>query len=443
MRSRASDEHLSADERSAVAALSKLAEPLPPLDAPDFAAFADRLADAKVVLLGEASHGTSEFYRARAAITKRLIERHGFRIVAVEADWPDAAAIDRYVRWKPHRPDEEAPFQRFPVWMWRNVEVDQFIRWLRDRNEAAPSVRAGFFGLDLYSLDTSIRAVIDYLDAVDPATANVARERYACLRPWAGAHVDYGRAALERGFAPCEEAVVGMLQSLLAKRLDYCAQDGEAFFDAAQNARLVRDAEVYYRAMYYGSAQSWNLRDRHMFETLEALVGEERLGGKAIVWAHNSHIGDARETGMSERGEHNLGQLCRERWGDGALLVGFGTDRGTVAATTDWGDDMEIKQVRPALPSSYEAIARATGIPRYLVDFRRADASRRAPLSERRLERFIGVIYRPETERWSHYVESALARQFDVYLWFDETAAISPLATHSEGGEPDTYPFGL
>ncbi|MFP4404957.1 erythromycin esterase family protein [Rhodosalinus sp.] len=429
-----------------VACIARAAEPLPAIDSRDFAGFADRYADRRVVLLGEASHGTSEFYRARAAITRRLIEQHGFDIVAVEADWPDAAAVDRYVRHHALRDVEERAFHRFPDWMWRNTDVDDFVHWLRAHNEsiADPDRRAGFYGLDLYNMRGSIAAVLAYLDEVDPRAAAIARERYGCLTPWQKDPAVYGRAALSRGYGECEAHVVAQLRDILAHRLDYEAKDGASFLDAAQNARLIRSAERYYRIMYYGGADSWNLRDTHMFETLTNLLEAGGPQAKAVVWAHNSHIGDARATEMgTRRGELNIGQLCRERWGDAAALIGLGTHTGTVAAATDWGSQMEAKRVRPSMPDSIERLCHGTGIPSFLLDLAR-DPALAERLSEPRQERFIGVIYRPETEALSHYADAALARQFDAWIWFDETQAVTPLrAEHLRPGVSDTYPFGL
>jgi erythromycin esterase-like protein len=422
------------------------AEPLPDLDDPAFGALFDRFADARVVMLGEASHGTSEYYRARAAISKRLIERHGFNIVAVEADWPDAATIDRYVRHRPKREGEEAAFQHFPTWMWRNAEVDAFIGWLKAHNGGlAQEEMAGFYGLDLYNLGGSIRAVIDYLDDVDPEAARVARARYGCLTPWSADPAAYGRMAITEGYARCEAPVVQMLQELMRKRSEYVAEDGEEWLDAAANARLVKNAEAYYRIMYHDAAESWNLRDTHMFETLCQLLDAKRPGSKAIVWAHNSHIGNAAHTEMGQvRDELNIGQLVKEKFGEAARLIGFGTHSGTVAAADDWDEPMEVMQVRPSLPGSYERLSHDSGVPRFLLDLREGVNEEAAEvLLEACLERFIGVIYRPETERWSHYSQCVLPNQFDVWVWFDETKAVTPLPGEQRPGEDETYPFGL
>jgi protein-L-isoaspartate(D-aspartate) O-methyltransferase len=422
------------------------AEPLPDFNDPAFGRMFDRFADARVVLLGEASHGTSEFYRARDAITRRLVETHGFRIVAVEADWPDAASIDRYVRVAPARRPPEPAFQRFPTWMWRNTDVDRFINWMRQHNEPLPrDQQAGFYGLDLYSLNTSIHAVITYLDSVDPEAARIARRRYGCLTPWSKEPAQYGHMALTAGYAVCEDAVTKMLQSLLSKRLEYSLKDGESFFDAEQNARLVRDAEAYYRAMYYGSAESWNLRDTHMFRTLQHLLDAGGADSRAVVWAHNSHIGDARYTEMGQlREELNIGQLCRQQFGDQAALIGFGTDQGTVAAADNWDEPMQVMRVNPSMAGSYERLFHGAGVERCLVDLRSGQHPElRERLTESQLERFIGVIYRPHTERWSHYSDAQLPRQFDAYVWFDRSTAITPLTDEHGRGVPETWPFGL
>lgn len=426
-----------------VTALAAAAEPLPAIDDPAFAAAFDRFAGARVVLLGEASHGTSEFYRARAAITRRLIERHGFTLVAVEADWPDAADINRFVRG---RPALDGPaFARFPAWMWRNREVEAFLLWLRDWNAGRPEGRqAGFYGLDLYNLAGSIRAVLDHLDAVDPETAALARRHYGCLRPWMEEPQRYGLFARSTGRAACEAGVLAMLGEL-QQRQRAGAGEFEGLLDAAGNARLIANAEAYYRAMFNGADASWNLRDTHMADTLAALL-DAHPGARAVVWAHNSHIGDARQTEMgTRRGELNLGQLVRERLGADAALIGLGTDRGTVACADDWDAPMVVKPVTPARPDSFERLARDTGLPRFLLDLRPgAQDDVREALFEPRLERFIGVIYRPETERWSHYAEARLGAQFDAWLWFAETEALTPLpGADAAGGEDATWPFGL
>ncbi|XSG82945.1 MAG: protein-L-isoaspartate(D-aspartate) O-methyltransferase [Methyloligella sp. ZOD6] len=424
--------------------MAEAAEPFGELE--ELAAMIDRFADRRVVMLGEATHGTSEFYRARAAITERLVRRHGFNIVAVEADWPDAAVYDSVIRGLPRPSIPERPFTRFPTWMWRNAEVESLLKRLAAANAdiAEPERLCGFYGLDIYSLAASLGTVLEYLDRVDPEAARIARERYSCLAPWRADPARYGRMAISRGYEACEEAVARTLRDLLTKRLDYLHEDGEAFFNAEQNARIVAGAEEYYRAIYYGGAVSWNLRDRHMFETLERLLAHRGPASKAVVWAHNSHIGDARATEMGQvRAEHNIGQLARQRFGDQAVLIGFGTDRGTVAAASDWDGPMEIKRVRPARSDSFEGVSEQTGIPAFLLETGPGQKDDlREVLAEPLLERAIGVIYRPQSERLSHYFEAELSNQFDAWIWFSETQAVTA-RPHAEHGPEETYPFGL
>jgi protein-L-isoaspartate(D-aspartate) O-methyltransferase len=412
---------------------------------PGFHALLQRIGDAHVVLIGEASHGTSEFYRLRAAITKRLIEDKGFRIVAAEADWPDAARIDHYVRHRETTPSDWTAFARFPTWMWRNVEVREFVDWLHEYNSTMPvAQRTGFYGLDLYSLYNSVRAVINFLEDVDPELAAVARWRYGCLSPWEADPAAYGYAALTGAYRNCEQDVVEMLTELHRKRQDYAHMDGGRFLDAAQNAALVANAERYYRIMYYGSRASWNLRDTHMFETLKRIMDDHGQGSKAVIWAHNSHIGDAAATEMSARGEINIGQLCGQSFGDESYRIGFGTDHGTVAAASQWDGPMEVKAVQPAHAQSYERLFHRTGQPGLILPLRHnQNLEVIGELAQPRLERAIGVIYRPETELASHYFEAELPRQFDEYIWVDRSSAVTPLTTGELRGVPDTYPFGL
>jgi len=406
-----------------------------------------RIAHSRLVLLGEASHGTAEFYEMRARITRELIEKKGFNVIAVEADWPDAAHINHYIHGAAPDPLlESTPFSRFPTWMWANDSVLEFTRWLKVHNEklAAPQQQVGFYGLDLYSLYSSIEVVLNYLEKVDPETAQVARVRYGCLMPWADDPGMYGQVTITRQYRECEEDVLATLQDLLRKRMDYSLADGERFFDAEQNARLVADAERYYRTMYYAENNSWNQRDQHMFDTLRSVLAFRGPESKAVIWAHNSHIGDARATQMSARGEFNIGQLVRQKYPDDAYLIGFGTDHGTVAAASEWGGPMEVKQVQPSHIDSYERLCHETMTDNFLLPLSKPlqEITRNELLAER-LERAIGVIYRPETELQSHYFYASLPRQFDEYIWFDETRAVKPLTRETIKGTPDTFPFGL
>ncbi|UVJ45585.1 erythromycin esterase family protein [Pseudomonas sp. LS1212] len=426
--------------------LKQYAEPLPALDSPEFGKLFDRYGDARVVLIGEASHGTSDFYRTRAAITKRLIERHGFSIVAVEADWPDAGQIDRCVRGLGPSAWKHKAFTRFPVWMWRNTDIDRFARWLHAHNRALPpGQRVEFRGLDVYSMRNSIAEVLGYLERIDPQLAHEARHRYGCLTPWQDDPALYGHFVERLGEMPCEQAVVEQLNSLLGERLGRFIKEDEAFFGATQNARVVRAAEQYYRAIYRSSEASWNLRDQHMFDTLRALLDHRGNDARAVVWAHNSHIGNAAATSMGWSGELNIGQLCRLAFGRDAVLIGMGTDRGEVAAADDWDGEVQVKKVLPSRADSWEQQFLKAGVSASLTDWREsARGNLREALSQVLLERAIGVIYRPGSERRSHYFEAVLAEQFDAYVWIEKTRAVTPLpAPHITSREEDTFPFGV
>lgn len=429
-------------EADLAAYLNVNAEALPKLEYGEaFASFFDRYADARIVMLGEATHGTAEFYRARAAITRRLVEKHGFRILAIEGDWPDAAELDRYVR-QHGRWGERSAFVNFPRWMWRNKEFATLLRHLRQWNEGrATTDRLEIRGLDVYSLHRSVDEVLTYLDRVDPDAARIARRRYGCMTPFLEQPQAYGAAALRTG-RNCEDAVVEQLVALLEQRLRYAASDGDAYFDAEQNARVVCAAEGYYRAMYQGSVESWNLRDSHMFDTLTRLLELRGPQSKIVVWAHNSHIGNAGATAMGEQGEFNIGQLARVRFGDCLVAIGFSTDRGRVMAADDWGDPPRIKDIVTSRADSWERVIRDAGKPSALIDWRH-DISLREAVNARRLERAIGVIYRPETERWSHYFDAHLGKQFDAVVWFEETNPVTPLQGGPAEGAPDIYPFGI
>ncbi len=418
----------------------------------DFDSLLKTIGDSRYVLIGEASHGTHEFYRLRAQTTKRLIAEKDFHAVAVEADWPDAYRVNQYVRFEGD--DEDAidalsGFQRFPAWMWRNADVLDFVGWLRNHNEHRHSHRVGFYGLDLYSLHASIRAVLDFLDKVDPEAARRARSRYACFDNFGEDTQAYGYATSFGLNKSCEDEVISQWMEMHRRAGDLARRDGQvardAFFFAEQNARLVKNAEEYYRAMFHERVSSWNLRDNHMAETLHALMHHLGAKSKVVVWAHNSHLGDARATEMGQRGELNLGQLVRQRYGREATLVGFTTHTGTVTAASGWDRPAERKHVRPALPGSYEALFHATGVPNFILRLSKKEEAT-AALGEPRLERAIGVIYLPQSERASHYFHALLPEQFDIVLHYDETRAVEPLERTSawETGEvPETYPSML
>ena len=423
----------------------------------DYDPLLERIGGARFVLLGEASHGTHEFYRERAEITQRLIAEKAFTAVTVEADWPDAYRVTRYVRGVgdgKNAADALAGFKRFPTWMWRNVDVLHFLGWLRAHNDAlnGNAQRVGFYGLDLYSLRASIAEVLAYLDKVDPEGAQRARYRYACFDHFGEDPQAYGYAARFDLSASCEGEVINQLVELRRRAAEYATRDGrvaaDEYFYAEQNARLVKNAEEYYRSMFQGRISSWNLRDRHMAETLDALVAHletQAQHPKVVVWAHNSHLGDARATQMGDAGEFNLGQLVRQRYGDEAVLIGFTTYHGTVTAASTWGGSAEHKRVRPALRDSYEALFHDLGLPRFLLMLGNSNDTLRE-LRQPRLERAIGVIYLPETERISHYFEARLTEQFDAILHFDDTRAVEPLERTAEwerGRLPETYPSGI
>jgi erythromycin esterase-like protein len=422
----------------------------------DFDPLLALVGDSRFVLIGEASHGTHEFYRIRAEITKRLIREKGFSAIAVEADWPDAYRVNRYVQARGSDTDASQAlggFKRFPQWMWRNADVLEFIGWLRDHNDAKSiSRKVGFYGLDLYSLHASMEAVLSYLRKIDPEAALRAERRYACFDQFGEDPQSYGYAATA-GLAPsCENEVISQLVELQTSAAKYATLDArmaaDDLFFAQQNAKIVLNAERYYRAMFGNRAASWNMRDRHMAATLDALIAfleYDRRQPKIVVWAHNSHLGDARATEMAGRGELNVGQLMRERWGQRALLVGFSTYSGTVTAASDWDEPAERKIVRPALQESYESLFHNLGLGNFFLGLR-GNSEAILGLRQPRLERAIGVIYRPENERMSHYFSARLPHQFDAVLHYDVTRAVEPLERTGlwERGElPETYPSTL
>lgn len=422
----------------------------------DFDPLIDRCHNARLVLIGEASHGTHEFYDLRARLTRQLIESHGFSAVIVEADWPDAYRVNRYVRGGSDDMDSDSAlggFRRFPQWMWRNEVVADFVAWLRRHNDSVnPPDRCGFYGMDLYSLYSSMEAVLNYLDRVDPSAAHRARSRYACFESFQTDPQAYGWAAAYDFGKTCEDQVVAQLVDLQAHAAELAQRDGvaaedEAFY-AEQNARLAKNAEEYYRQMFTGEKDTWNLRDTHMTDTIEALLHHlERTRQwpiKAVVWAHNSHLGDARATEMSRQGEVNVGQLCRERFGDAVYSIGFTTHTGRVSAASDWGDDVQDKTVQPSLPGSFERLFHQVGEPVFLLDFATMPQVTRL-LHEQRLQRAIGVVYRPETERQSHYFYTRLPEQFDAVIHVDSTTAVRPLerSARLEMQKAETFPTGI
>lgn len=466
-------------DQTIIEALQREAFPLTELD--HLSRVVEEVGDASIVLLGEATHGSREFYRIRAEITKRLITEKGFDAIAVEADWPDALRVSRYVRATQTAPaaavtlgDTSASeprqalqgFERFPQWMWRNTEIVELVAWLKQHNQerqegshqGAQDARQqdgiGFYGLDLYSLRNSMEAVVRYLSTVDPEAAREARARYACFDHLAEDPQRYGYAATFGMRKDCEDEVIRQLVAMTTDAGRYADLDGDnaadELFYAQQNARVAQNAEAYYRTMFLGRNASWNLRDEHMADTLDALRAHiaRRKGtpAKVVVWAHNSHIGDARATEMGDHGQLNLGQLVRERHGLAeTFLLGFTTHDGTVTAASEWDAPAEKKSVRASLAHSYERLLHDTGLKQFFLRMR----DRRylsELLQERRLERAIGVIYLPENERMSHYFHASLSQQFDAVIHVDTTHALRPLEAvvqpqHDEA--PETYPTGI
>lgn len=446
---------MSASIEISAAALAAVARPLDGGPG-DYDALLELVGDARFVLIGEATHGTHEFYEERARITQRLIREKGFTAVAVEADWPDAYRVNRYVRGEGQDTSANealSGFERFPAWMWRNTDVASFVDWLRGHNmglQTGPKV--GFYGLDLYSLFTSVREVLNYLDQVDPAGAQDARRRYACFDHYDEDSQHYGYATGVGLSESCQQGVLTQLQELQQRAADYMGADGtspeDAFFYAQQNARLVKNAEEYYRTMFRGRVSSWNLRDSHMAETLDALnqhLSKDGAPAKIVVWEHNSHIGDARATYMGNLGEWNVGELARKAYPGETCLIGFSTYDGHVTAASEWDGPAERKRVRPGMPGSYEELLHAVGRERFYLNLRDDSPARRL-LLERRLERAIGVLYLPRTERQSHYFDAQMAQQFDAIIHIDRTEALTPLDATSgwhSGEPPETYPEGI
>lgn len=440
-------------------AIPLIQESLRPLSgtAADYNPLLELIGEARYVLLGEASHGTHEFYKARAEITKRLITEKKFTVVAWESDWPDALRVSRYVRGvgsDKSAMEALSGYKRFPTWMWRNADILELVSWLRNYNSHLPTgaPKVGVYGLDLYSLHASMEAVVRYLEETDPIAAQAARRRYACFDDFGDDPQAYGRTAGIHESLSCEDEVVRQLVELQKHAANFLNQNGrvaaDELFFAEQNARVAVNAEHYYRAMYYGRPNTWNLRDTHMVDTLDELMGHLEEQGerpKAVIWAHNSHLGDARATQMGERGELNVGQLVRERHAREGFSVGFTTYTGTVTAASDWDSVAERKHVRPALEDSYEELFHEVGTSDFFLPLR-GNKKLADEFKRERLERAIGVIYRPGTERWIHYFHANLSAQFDAVIHFDETSAVEPLERTPEwirGELPELYPTGL
>ncbi len=415
----------------------------------DLDAVLDQIGDGRYVLIGEASHGTSDFYRWRAELSKRLIVERGFSFVAVEGDWPDCYRVNRYVRGQPDSGNDAYEvlhaFERWPTWMWANREVVEFITWLREHNETrAPAARAGFYGLDVYSLYESMAEVVRYLEEVDPGAASAARRAYSCFEPYYDDVQEYARAT---ALVPtsCEDEAVSILAALRRMAPEYAEDGPEAYFNAEQNALVARGAELYYRTMIRGGPGSWNVRDHHMVDTLERLMHLHGPLARGIVWEHNTHIGDARFTDMARAGMVNTGQLVRQRHGEeGVVLLGFGSYQGTVIAAEEWGLPMQRMRVPEARGDSYEALMHRVGVPEFLLVFDGSDDGGVPGLDVVRGHRAIGVVYDPTHERWGNYVPTLLPRRYDSFVFLDHTGALDPLhmPVRVTGEPPETYPSG-
>lgn len=403
----------------------------------------EKIGDARFVLIGEASHGTHEFYQTRIEITQELIQQKGFMAVAIEGDWPDVYHIHRYLQGailKENTQEALSEFKRFPIWMWRNAILPPFLSWLRSYNdELKTSEKIGFYGLDLYSLNASMQSVINYLSKVDPESAEKAKKRYACFDHLGCDPQIYGYLTNLGIKKSCIKEAVEELIELQHHAIEYLRKDGlvaeDEYFFATQNARLIKDAEIYYRSMFEGYESSWNIRDKHMADTLNVLADhlENRLNrpAKIVVWAHNSHVGDARATEMSERGEINIGQIIREQHDRDVYSIGFSTHEGFVTAADDWGAPAERKKVNPGFESSYEELFHHLKAKNFLLDLT-GNKQLEHFLHIPRLQRAIGVIYRPDTERLSHYYFTRLPYQFDCIIHIDKTNAVEPLDINPE-----------
>jgi erythromycin esterase-like protein len=413
------------------------AEPIQNLDAPNLDGLIERIGDSRVVLLGEATHGTAEFYKLRAEISLRLIREKNFGLIGLEADWPDVEGVNEFIRWKT---DSWDGFHRFPEWMWRNTAFSEFADLLRSHNQSEGNRPVSIFGLDLYSLHASLDSVLQFLKKRDPEKMKLALAAHDCLSRWQEDPTLYGLAVWNEQIKTCEDEVFKVLRELHA---ELSKKSSSGLMSAAQNARVVKNAEAYYRIMYEGSVESWNLRDQHMFDTINFLLEHHGPESKIIVWEHNSHIGNALATQMGAIGEHNVGQLVREKYGDDAYLVGFMTDHGTVAAASSWGGPMQVKSLQPTRSDSYETLFHQTGIENFFLPLRNQKEDLIEELKQPRLERAVGVLYLPQSERSSHYFKANLPEQFDEICWIDNTTAVTPTEFVIANEEPDTYPFGI
>ena len=423
---------------------------LPLADASDLDPLMERTADARYVLLGEATHGTSEFYTWRTRLSQRLIREKGFSFIGAEGDWPDCYRVNRYVKSYPdsgsRARDVLHAFERWPSWMWANREIVELAEWLREHNRRLPSARqVGFYGLDVYSLWDSMHAVVSYLESVDPAFARAARTAYRCFEPYGEDVQEYARAT---ALVPtsCEREAVSVLSALRSKASEYREDGADAYFNAEQNALVARNAELYYRTMVRAGPASWNVRDTHMVETLERLMKHHGPDAKAIVWEHNTHIGDARFTDMARSGMFNVGQLVRQAHdADDVVLVGFGTHHGTVIAGAEWGAPMQRMRVPNAEPASFEAAMHAAGRGDALLVFDGSDDAGVPGLDDPIGHRAIGVVYDPRHEAWGNYVPTIVPRRYDAFLYVEESSGVDALhmPVLVDGEPPETYPTGM
>ena len=437
-------------EREEEALADRIAERAIVLHDPgDLGPLLEMIGDSRYVLIGEASHGTSDFYRWRAELSRRLIAEQEFSFVAVEGDWPDCYDVNRFVKGFPDSGDSAYAvlhtFDRWPTWMWANRDVVEFATWLRQHNDRLPSeAQAGFYGLDVYSLYESMAEVVRYLERIDPEAARAARRAYACFEPYAGDVQEYARAT---ALVPtsCEDEAVSILSALRRRAPEYAADGREAYFNAEQNALVASGAELYYRTMVRGGPGSWNVRDHHMVDTLERLMRFHGPFARGIVWEHNTHIGDARFTDMARAGMVNVGQLVRQRHGEeGVVLIGFGTHGGTVIAAEEWGAPMRRMPVPEARADSYEGVMHRCEPANFLLLFDGSDDGGISGLDTVRGHRAIGVVYEPTHERWGNYVPTILPRRYDAFIYLDRTEALDPLhmPVHIGGEPPETYPSG-